>query len=179
MKKYSLLPSGAGFCFGDTNKGTENEAFHTKVGGVAIIAEMYFNEAMSAKNALELLNEIMALPYFPITPREAGEDFLKNDFNALKKILLLRHVLKFMSKVQQYKTPTFVLCECGKHASIMSNKFMSMPFYSKENGRMVTEEIKDANDIDYATMLSLHNQINASSLPDKEQKAEVPRWKFN
>lgn len=168
MKKYSLFPSGVGFCFGNEKKGTRNESFYSKKQAIIVLRDMLFADSISVDNALTLLEEIINLPYFPITERKTGNtDHLSEDIDSLIEIKMTRHVFQTIQKIGKCEGPAVILCpSCGKHANIIGPNFISQPFGSKAVGKQIVEFLWDNSKISYAEYLHLKKDVESINFPE-------------
>ncbi len=171
MTKYSLFPSGSGFCFGDEIKDTRNETFYSKEKGAEILNSMFFTRKISTENAIALLKELITLAYLPIVERVIGDfDYLEEDFEALTGIKMLRDTLKMRKEMEESKVLKAVLCKsykgddkCGR---IIGPTVFSTLFYSKDLGRVLLEKMKDGPFIEYSDYLRVQKEIDALDIPE-------------
>ncbi|MFO0744037.1 MAG: hypothetical protein U0469_03255 [Candidatus Paceibacterota bacterium] len=164
---FVLKQKGTGYYFSNPKKDTENEIFHNKQDGVKILVDYLEEKIISVCKALELIDEITALRYFPIT-REVKAYQLAEDILSLSVIMKVKKDLQELSETEtETDLPKFKICNCGKHGKIIGQDFVSLELTSKEAGGDAIEELFGDGKINRDEREKLKVQIEESTLPKK------------
>ncbi len=157
------------YYFSNPKRQTENELFASKDAGAEILCDLVRDDIISESDAIELLNTLLNvwdIPYGDPSPFAQFE----SDAEAIKRINNFREKLRFVNTLKEhYDLPIFRVCPgCGEHGRILGQKFMSVEFHSKDVAFESINELIGKGVITRAEESKLRQQINESSLPEKD-----------
>lgn len=148
MRKFVLIHKNEGCFFSDPKRDSENEVFTDKQRGVEILIEWLKSHFISKCNALELLESLIALRSFPISPVSKNNQ-LEADRKSLEFMAVTRALFKRLSLSEsEVDLPKLVVCpNCGDHGGFVGKDFVTPDFTNQKDAYECVEDLFDTGQI--------------------------------
>lgn len=153
MSKNSIKFSENGtefhFIFSD---GDESISYHTKEEGYNVLADLLEKGKITKDEFCEMVL---------LLTKEKKLPFPKNKMS----VVLLCSNLDF-NLVKNLETPSFMVCECGKHGRIIGKDFFSNHLFSKKVAKTMVDCLLKEGQITFENTVKLNYEIEHSFLSD-------------
>lgn len=135
--------------------------------GVEAVLDFVEVEKISKCDALELIEQIVAIRDFPITMMKKG-DYLVSDLTALTIIMGAREHLRIATELEKDDSlPKFSVCEgCGKHGRITGKEFQTVDVFCKADAKEIVEDAFGKGMLTKPERQKVLEDINSSELPE-------------